>query len=113
VKAHVVEYLEITEAEHIGGYRISLLAKEFERTEMNAFGFQRKDAETPSRKGFFSLCGNPSKSRNSEKIFDHGFHGFHGWERTCFLSVSSVKSVVEFLHLRLAVLCLCAFAPLR
>jgi hypothetical protein len=31
------------------------------------------------------------------KISYHGFHGFHGWETNSFLSVSSVKSVVDFL----------------
>jgi hypothetical protein len=28
-----------------------------------------------------------------------GFHGYHGWEAARFLSVSSAKSVVEFLSL--------------
>jgi hypothetical protein len=36
------------------------------------------------------------------KIFNHGFHG---WKSRCFLSVPSVKSVVEFLRPRLAALC--------
>jgi hypothetical protein len=35
------------------------------------------------------------------KIIHHGFHGFHGWKTHPFLSVQSVKSVVEFLRLPL------------
>jgi hypothetical protein len=77
---------------------------------MNAFNFQRKDAKTQSRKGLFALHCSQSESRISGKIFYHGFHGFHGWKTRLFLSVPSVKSVVEFLCLRLAALCLCAFA---
>jgi hypothetical protein len=36
------------------------------------------------------------------KDFYHGWHGWHGWEIRLFLSVPSVKSVVQFLWLRLA-----------
>jgi hypothetical protein len=79
--------------------------KRLKRTEMNAIGFQRKDAKTPSRKGLFALHCNPSESRISGMIFHHGFHG---WKTRLFLSVPSVKSVVESLCLRL-----CVFAPLR
>ena len=42
-------------------------------------------------------------------IFYHGFRGLHGWEARLFLSVKSVKSVVEFLWLRLAALGLLRF----
>ncbi len=42
-----------------------------------------------------------------ERTFYHGFHGFHGWEPRPFLSVPSVKSVVQFLWLRPAALRLC------
>jgi hypothetical protein len=54
---------------------------------MNAFEFQRKDAETQRRKGFFSSRDNPSSSRVSGKIF---YHGWHGWKTYLFLSVPSV-----------------------
>jgi hypothetical protein len=47
---------------------------------------------------------NLSESLIFGKISNHGFDRFHGWETFLFLSVPSVKSVVEFLWLRLAAL---------
>src|SRR5580658_11309720 len=60
----------------------------------------------PFFRGKPTLHCNWSESTNSWKFFNHGFHGSHGWKKISFLSVLSVKSVVEFLWLRLAALCL-------
>jgi hypothetical protein len=43
-----------------------------------------------------ALGCNPPESGILGKIFNHGFHGWHGWKTHHFLSVSSVKSVVQF-----------------